>query len=157
MQLFPSENVGREPTVLLAVATGGALGSLGRWGVAEIWFAETSEPSWEWPILLVNVVGSLAIGIAARRLVAGTVAWSFVVTGVLSGFTTFSAFAVALDDLADAGRLGLAIAYGATTLVAGVGAVWLARPPQLPSATEPAPPPHSATDSGTDNGRGGAP
>lgn len=157
MQLFPSEKVGLEPSVLLAVAAGGALGSLGRWGVAEVWFAETSEPSWEWPILLVNVIGSLAIGIAARHLVAGTVAWSFVVTGVLGGFTTFSAFAVALNDLADADRLELAIAYGAVTLVAGIGAAWLAHPPARPSSTGPPSPRHDTSDGGTDNGWDGAP
>lgn len=126
MQLFPTERVGLSPAFLAAVATGGALGSVGRWGVAELWSADAASPSWEWAILLVNVVGSLAIGIAARRLEPGTLVWSFTVTGVLGGFTTFSAFAVALDDLADAERLGLAIAYGATTLVAGIAAAWIA-------------------------------
>jgi CrcB protein len=126
VQLFPSERDGLAPAVLLVVAAGGALGAVGRWGVAELWFAQTSSPSWEWPILLVNVIGSLAIGVAARRFEPGTVGWSFTVTGVLSGFTTFSAFAVALDDLADADRLGLAIIYAAATLMAGIGATSLA-------------------------------
>ncbi len=126
MQLFPSERVGLEPDVLVAVAAGGALGSVARWGVGEIWFADTSSPSWEWPVLLVNVIGSLAIGIAARRLRPDTIAWSFTVTGVLGGFTTFSAFAVALDDLADTDRFGLAVVYGAVTLAAGIGAAALA-------------------------------
>jgi CrcB protein len=126
VQLFPSERDGLAPAFLLAVAAGGALGSVGRWGVAELWFEQRSSPSWEWPILLVNVIGSLAIGVAARRFEPGTVMWSFTVTGVLGGFTTFSAFAVVLDDLADAERLELAIAYAAVTLVAGIGATLIA-------------------------------
>jgi CrcB protein len=126
VQLFPSERDGLAPSVLLAVTAGGALGSIARWGVAELWFAETSGPSWEWPILLVNVVGSIAIGIAARRLRPGTIGWSFTVTGLLGGFTTFSAFAVVLNDLADSDRLWPAVAYGAVTMAAGVFAVQLA-------------------------------
>jgi len=48
------------------------------------------------------------------------------VTGVLGGFTTFSALAVELNDLADANRLPLAVLYAGVTLVAGVGATMIA-------------------------------
>jgi fluoride exporter len=50
------------------------------------------------------------------------VSWAFVVTGVLGGFTTFSAFAVELNELAEADRMSMAVVYGALTLGAGVGA-----------------------------------
>ena len=47
-------------------------------------------------------------------------AWAFVVTGVLGGFTTFSSFAVEVDDLFDADRFGLgALATSAVTLIGG--------------------------------------
>jgi len=59
-------------------------------------------------------------------VVEDTAAWAFVVTGVLGGFTTFSALAVELNDLAEADRMPLAIAYGAVTLAAGIGATALA-------------------------------
>ena len=124
MQLFPSYPGGERPIVLLTVAAGGALGAIGRWAIAELW--ATGSSSWEWPILIVNVLGSLAIGVAAKRLEPGTTTWSFAVTGVLGGFTTFSAFALGLNDLVDAGRTQVAFLYGAVTLLAGIGAVVLA-------------------------------
>ena len=71
--------------------------------------------------MIVNVVGCVLIGVAARRIERDTTAWAFVVTGVLGGFTTFSALAVELNDMADAERLPLAVLYGAVTLAAGVG------------------------------------
>ena len=45
-------------------------------------------------VLFVNVVGSLAIGVAAARVARGSIAWAFIVTGVLGGFTTMSGLAV---------------------------------------------------------------
>lgn len=117
------------PGVLLAVAAGGALGAAGRWFVG--WALDTvgtpHQPgTWPWATLVVNVLGCVAIGIAAREVVRGTQAWAFVVTGVLGGFTTFSALAVELNDLADADRMPLAVLYGALTLAAGVGATAIA-------------------------------
>lgn len=82
--------------------------------------------TWPWATLIVNVVGCVLIGFAARFVVRDTAAWAFVVTGVLGGFTTFSALAVELDDLAEAERMSLAIAYGAVTLAVGTGATMIA-------------------------------
>lgn len=115
--------------VLGAVAIGGAIGAAGRWGVAEAMgaFGAHHPGAWGWATLIVNVVGSLMIGFAARQLDRNTVAWAFVVTGVLGGFTTFSALAVEINDLADAGRMPLAIGYGAITLATGIAAVALAQ------------------------------
>lgn len=115
--------------MLLAVAAGGAVGATGRWFVAWALSAAGSshQPgTWPWATLVVNVVGCVAIGFAARTVVRGTQAWAFVVTGVLGGFTTFSALAVELNDLADADRMSLAVLYGALTLAAGVGATAIA-------------------------------
>jgi CrcB protein len=109
---------------MAVVAAGGAIGATGRWAIAEL-FANRSA-SWEWSTLIVNIVGSLAIGIAARRLRPATRSWEFTVTGVLGGFTTFSAFAVVANDLVDAGRDGMALAYGVVTLLSGIGATCVA-------------------------------
>ena len=124
MQLFPSTREGARPIAIAVVAAGGAIGATGRWAIAEL-FASSSA-SWGWPTLIANIVGSLAIGIAARRLRPATRSWEFTVTGVLGGFTTFSAFAVAANDLVDAGRDGLAVAYVAVTLLSGIGATCVA-------------------------------
>ena len=113
------------PRVLGAVAVGGTIGASARWAVGDPW---TLEPgTWPWATLMVNVLGSLAIGFAARRLIVDTVGWAFLSTGVLGGFTTFSAFAVELNAMVDADRSELAVAYGAVTLIAGVGATLIAR------------------------------
>jgi CrcB protein len=124
MEVFERVNPLR-PQILGAVAVGGAIGAAARWAVGTPW--NLGPEGWPWATLIVNVVGSLAIGIAARRILVDTVSWAFVVTGLLSGFTTFSAFAVQLNAMVDAERGELAIAYGAVTLIAGVGATLVAR------------------------------
>ncbi len=118
-----------ESGVLWAVACGGAIGASGRWFVA--WLFEAMDAghvagAWPWPTLAVNIIGSVLIGFAARLVARGTTAWAFVVTGVLGGFTTFSALAVELNDLAEADRLELAIVYGSITLAAGIAATAIA-------------------------------
>ena len=108
-----------------AVAAGGVVGASARWWVGTV--VPHPDGGLPWPTLVVNVVGCALIGVAAAGLRPGTVAWGFTATGALGGFTTMSSFAVELDDLADAGRHGLAALYLALTLVGGVGALVLAR------------------------------
>jgi CrcB protein len=112
-------------TVLCAVAAGGSIGASGRWLVS--WALDAGDMghvagTWPWATLVVNLVGCLLIGVVARLVARDTVSWAFVVTGLLGGFTTFSALAVELNDLAEADRMTLAIAYGAVTLAGGVAA-----------------------------------
>ena len=114
----------------LAVAVGGAIGAGLRWAAGAAWAHDRG--GWPWATLIVNLVGCVAIGVAARRLQVGTVAWAFVVTGVLGGFTTFSSFAVEVDQLIDAGRAGVALGYVMITMIGGYAATWIAyrdRPP----------------------------
>lgn len=120
------------PSVVASVAIGGAIGASGRWFVAwalDALGAGQNPGAWPWATLVVNVVGSLLIGLAARNLERDTVAWTFVVAGLLGGFTTFSALAVELNDFAEAERLPMAVLYGAVTLAAGIGATFLAHHP----------------------------
>ena len=121
------------PAVVASVAVGGAIGSSGRWFVAwlldAVGVAHHQAGAWPWATLVVNVVGCLLIGLAARDLERDTVAWTFVVAGLLGGFTTFSALAVELNDFAEAERFPMAVLYGAVTLAAGIGATFLAHHP----------------------------
>jgi CrcB protein len=78
----------------LMVAVGGAAGSVARYGAYRMW------PSGGWPVatMTVNLLGSFAIGllymyVAARGSSADN-ARLFWMTGVLGGFTTYSAFAL---------------------------------------------------------------
>lgn len=117
------------PTTIAAVAVGGAIGATGRWFVAWAIGSTTGlhQPgTWPWATLIVNLVGCVVIGFAARRVERDTTRWAFVVTGILGGFTTFSALAVELNDMADADRLALAFLYGGITLAAGIGATGIA-------------------------------
>ena len=87
------------PYVLLSVALGGAAGSVAR---AAIDHALPATPL-PWGTLLVNTVGSLAIGLLSGGLHHTWPKWlqQGVTTGFLGGFTTYSAFALWLtaDDL----------------------------------------------------------
>ncbi len=109
--------------VATAVATGGVIGAGMRW-LAGVPF-EVTPGTFPVRTLVVNLLGCLLIGVAAHRLPRESLAWAFAVTGVLGGFTTMSAFAQELNDLADADRTGLLVVYLAATLGGGVLAVLL--------------------------------
>lgn len=109
---------------LLVVAIGGILGAGARWGVAELF--DTPADGFPWPTLVVNIVGCLLVGVAARRIPRHSDAWLGAVVGVLGGLTTFSAFANETRILFDQGHSAMAIVYVAVTLVAGLGATELA-------------------------------
>ncbi len=78
------------------VALGGAAGSLARYGVSRLWPA--APGGWPVPTFTVNVLGSFAIGLLyiyiAARGGGPDNARLFWMTGVLGGFTTYSAFAL---------------------------------------------------------------
>jgi CrcB protein len=83
----------------LAVAVGGALGSIGRFFVSGI-VANSFGGTFPWGTLIVNVTGSFVIGFFAtltgpdgRLLVSGTFR-QFVMVGICGGYTTFSSFSL---------------------------------------------------------------
>ena len=81
---------------------------------------------WPWATLTVNVVGAFAIGILATsvRVSQGPpLLRPFLITGVLGGFTTFSALALETGQLLDAGQVLSALSYVAATFAAGLIAV----------------------------------
>ena len=76
-------------TALLLVAVGGATGSVLRYLVT-LWSIERLGVGFPWGTLAVNIIGSACIGIAGGLGIGGE-ARLLLVTGVLGGFTTFSA------------------------------------------------------------------
>ena len=81
-------------TYWLAVALGGALGAMGRAGIAA---TLTTGAGFPWHTFAANLIGSVAIGLIWAALNRGEAAplWSaFLITGVLGGFTTFSTFSL---------------------------------------------------------------
>lgn len=119
-------------TIALAVALGGAFGSLARYGVQQL--ARAWVPGWPWGTLLVNVLGSFTIGLLfawfATRPVADWVRFGLI-TGVLGGFTTFSAFSIETLELLRSAGFGAAFGYVAASLLTGLAAcalgLWTAR------------------------------
>ncbi len=109
----------KKPRMTLAlplVALGGALGAVLRFLATLVWPAP-------WGVLAVNVAGSLAIGVLAVRLPPA--AALFLVTGVLGGFTTFSAFSLDTLRLIEGGRLGTAALYVGGSVGLSLLACWL--------------------------------
>ena len=110
---------------LLVIAIGGVLGSLARYGVVLL-VGERDTVEWPWATLLVNVLGALLIGIIASSPTIRARPHEvrlFLITGILGGFTTFSAFALETGELLDAGRIAMASGYVLVTMVAGLLAV----------------------------------
>lgn len=122
--LAPLRGQGR---AFVAVAVGGALGALARYGIGLL--VPRPSGAFPWATFLVNVLGGFLIGmlivVITERSRAHPLARPFLVTGILGGFTTFSTYAVDAQQLIAAGRVGVAGAYLAGTLVAAVGATWV--------------------------------
>ncbi|MGV6825958.1 MAG: fluoride efflux transporter CrcB [bacterium] len=81
----------------LAIAGGGALGALLRYWVSSLTFAVMGR-EFPWGTLLVNLVGSLAIGflyvLLLERLAISAELRAFLLIGLLGAFTTFSTFSL---------------------------------------------------------------
>lgn len=93
----------------LLVALGGALGSVARYGASGL-VARWLGAGFPWGTLLVNVVGSFAIGLFATltgeggRWPLSQAARTFFMVGICGGFTTFSAFSFQTLELARDGQ-----------------------------------------------------
>lgn len=116
--------------MILAVALGGAVGACLRWVLDQGW-----AQGWPWATLTINLVGSLLLGVltvlASRPAFPGWVRPGLG-TGLLGGFTTFSAYAVQVHLLSGAagspalGGVAAATAYLVLTPLLCVGAAALA-------------------------------
>ncbi|WP_329156790.1 CrcB family protein [Streptomyces anulatus] len=114
--------------VLAAVAAGGALGALARYGALVLWPGGGGFP---WTVFSVNVSGCALIGVlmvltVERGRVTHPLVRPFLGVGVLGGFTTFSTYAAGVSDLLVRQEALTALAYAAATMVAALGAVWAA-------------------------------
>jgi CrcB protein len=115
--------------VWMAVALGGALGSMARHGVNH--FVHRRWPQMEFPLatLAVNLLGCLVIGVLAGLIIADRISlrfyWrEFVFVGLLGGFTTFSTFGLDTITLLRTGPSILAIANIVAHVALGLAAVY---------------------------------
>ncbi|MCE0507110.1 MULTISPECIES: fluoride efflux transporter CrcB [unclassified Roseivivax] len=109
---------------LIQVALGGALGALAR-HLTGLWALRALGPGFPWGTLSVNVAGSFAMGCLAVALAqAGAMRWApFLMTGLLGGFTTFSAFSLDAVTLYERGQAGLAAGYAAASVILSLAAL----------------------------------
>lgn len=112
-------------TSLFHVALGGALGASARYmvGVAAVRLLGHGFP---WATLLVNVLGSLAMGALVVLLAQkdATRLAPLLMTGLLGGFTTFSAFSLDAVTLYERGQTAAATGYVMISVVFSIGALF---------------------------------
>ena len=111
----------------LLVAFGGAIGAALRHGVNRLALSLWG-PGFPYGTLIVNVTGGLLIGVAAAIFMSRPGAdqgWRlFVATGVLGGFTTFSAFSLDAALMWQRGEYGALSGYVAASVLMSTGAVF---------------------------------
>lgn len=109
---------------LLLVGAGGVLGALARFTVGS-WVTNR-----QFDTLLVNLLGSLALGALTAGLAEETTLLTIFGTGFCGAFTTFSSFAVETVDLYESGQKREAVSNATLNLVGALLAVgvggWLA-------------------------------
>ncbi|MBB3972056.1 fluoride efflux transporter CrcB [Hansschlegelia beijingensis] len=111
---------------VLLVALGGALGSVARY-LVNVASSRVFGMGFPWGTLTVNVVGGFAMGLLAALLAlkgGSQETRVFLMTGVLGGFTTFSAFSLDAVALWERGAAGLAAGYVAASVALSIGALF---------------------------------
>jgi CrcB protein len=120
------ESIMPDARLLAAIAAGGVLGALARYGLQDAY--PHPDSGFGWATFAINVAGCLLIGVVvaivtesrrAHRLIR-----PFLVTGVLGGFTTFSTYIVDVQHALLAGAPRVALLYGGLTLFAALAAAW---------------------------------
>ena len=111
------------------IAIGGALGSMARYAsttyVAPLIFKPTdSTVQFPWGTFVVNLLGSFLIGLLYVVLVEknnlSPLYRLFFITGVLGGYTTFSAYSLEMLQLWQSGQIANAIGYALGSVVCGL-------------------------------------
>jgi CrcB protein len=112
----------------LLVAVGGALGSMARYGTGVL-VGRAWDASFPLGTMLINIAGSLAMGLFIGFLARTTPSWQgdarlFVAVGVFGGFTTFSSFSLDSIAMVERGEIGQAILYVLVSVVVGIAALY---------------------------------
>ncbi len=112
---------------LVLVALGGAIGA-GIRHLSNLGALRLIGPNYPWGTMLINIVGSLVmglfIGLMVRRGESAELRL-FVATGILGGFTTFSAFSLDFATLWERGATLPALGYALFSVVGAIVALFL--------------------------------
>lgn len=112
--------------LLMAVALGGALGSVVRYAVG-IWLLPVSN-GFPFGTLFANVLGAFLIGVFTRIVISSDTDLFLrlaLTTGFCGGFTTFSTLSAETITMVQQGRVVKAALYVASTLLLGLAATFL--------------------------------
>jgi fluoride exporter len=148
------------PGSLVAIAVGGALGTLARYGVERA--VATPSDGFPWGTLTVNVVGSFLLGVVVifvvERWPRDRYLRPLLAVGFCGGFTTFSTLAVEVDQRIQHGHGLVAASYLLATLIVGLGAalagMTVARGRLLPAVGAASVDPDLLAEDERDDGRG---
>jgi CrcB protein len=117
----------RRRDVVLSIAVGGSLGTLGRYGASLLWPADGA--SFPWGTFAVNASGSLVLGFLLTALLergrAGSRWRTLLCVGFLGSWTTMSSLAVESDVLLRHGHVVAAAADVLATVVVGLVLSWV--------------------------------
>jgi fluoride exporter len=108
---------------LVAVAIGAAIGGALRYVIGQL-FLQRYGPGFPYGTLFINVSGSFCIGLLAEFAVTRAFGITplvrvFATTGILGGYTTFSAFSLDILGLASEGAALIALAYAGASVIFG--------------------------------------
>ncbi len=108
---------------ILAVAAGGALGSVCRYGIGVL----TAGLGFPWGTMIVNVVGSFIMGLLVafftQNAEISQTTRLFLTVGILGGFTTFSAFSLDSVLLLQKGQTLAAVFYIVASVILSLAAL----------------------------------
>jgi CrcB protein len=114
---------------MLWVAIGGGIGAMARYALGGIVLQHTGDWRFPFATFVVNVAGCLVAGLLAglewKYGFFNPAVRVFLFTGLLGGFTTFSAFGVETMLLVQRQELLWAGAYVGASVALGLGALWL--------------------------------
>lgn len=114
----------------LLVGIGGFLGAIARYQFGGWVMHHTMQSKFPWSTFAVNVAGCFVIGaLSALTEKFDIISHSvrlFLFTGILGGFTTFSAFGFETAYLLRRGEVMLAVVYAGGSVCAGLAALWIA-------------------------------
>ncbi|MDO8121080.1 CrcB family protein [Isoptericola sp. b490] len=112
------------PGLVLAVAAGGAVGSVARGLLGS---AVGAVDGWPLGTMTANLVGSFLLGLLLEALLRrgpetprARLVRLALGTGTMGGFTTFSSLALEIERLLADGSTGVAVGYAAATVVLGL-------------------------------------
>lgn len=113
---------------IIAIGLGGAIGALARYAVSSQ-ITHVAGSAFPWGILIVNVAGCFLMGVIAEL---SALSWNLspelralLTTGILGGFTTFSAFALDSAVMIERGDWGATVLYVSASVLGSITALFL--------------------------------